>query len=812
MIQNNTSGGLTIASTIADNTSATGLTKSGSGNLTLTAANSYTGQTTLNSGTLTLGNDAALGTGAILINNGAALDTTASRTLSGNNSQTWRGNFTYLGTGSANLNVGTGAVTLNAAPVANSLDPAITVTVNSGSLTVGGVIGDSGLRYGITKVGAGSLVLGGSNTFTGITTASAGRLVLANSAALQNSTLFIGGTGTTVAFDQSVSSNAFAVGGLAGTGALTLNTNAIVTNSTGPQGVTLTVGGNNASTYFNGGLISGIGGITKTGGGTLFLRDSASSNTNFLGTITLNAGTLFLEAGNGGNPMSRGWFVINGGTLDSAGPGGGSQTFGQYVNGDFTYAGSVGSMTLTPAATSLFLSGSRTITVAANSLISSGRLFDAAAGTGLTKVGPGLLGLGGANNYFTGPITVSEGVLLLSNTAAAYSSTLSVSSGAAVQFDSAVTGNTFRIGALGGAGDVPLMNTSGSSISLFVGGNNASTSYSGLLSGSGSLIKQGTGVMTLSAANTYSGTTAINGGTLALDFSAPGAPATNILSSTTPLAIAGGTLNLVGAASTTNSQTVTGLTVNSGAGSIRLSGSTANPLSLSVGAITRNVGGTLDLTQPAGTIGATNGMVTTATNSNGILGGWMTVGGSDWAFNDGTNVVALSSYTNDAWGSGVNTTVTASGSLSAATTNSLRFNNAGAAALTLSGSNTITSGDHDLRVPARGRLRGRPRRDPKQPRRQPHDLLDHRQQHLRHGPHEVGRRPARARAGLGRRGSPHGQHLHRHHVAQLRHVGPRLEPRPRHGRACDQRRRARGRGAAGRPDPLAYQQQHPDLE
>ena len=80
------------------------------------------------------------------------------------------------------------------------------------------------------------------------------------------------------------------------------------------------------------------------------------------------------------------------------------------------------------------------------------------------------------------------------------------------------------IGGLSGSGSFVLANTrvtqAGSSIggpfALTVGNNNSSSSYSGVMSGSGSLTKVGTGTLTLAGANTYTGDTTVGNGTLSL--------------------------------------------------------------------------------------------------------------------------------------------------------------------------------------------------------------------------------------------------------------------------------------------------------
>ncbi len=146
----------TTYSGLIQNGSATSvaLVKNGSGVLTLSSSNTNTGGTTLNAGGLNINNSNSLGsaTSNFTINGGAINNTTGGSLTTVNYPQSWNGDFTFTGT--QNLNLGTGAVTMNA----NRL-----VTVAANTLTVGGVI--SAGTINLTKSGAGNLSFG-SNTVT----------------------------------------------------------------------------------------------------------------------------------------------------------------------------------------------------------------------------------------------------------------------------------------------------------------------------------------------------------------------------------------------------------------------------------------------------------------------------------------------------------------------------------------------------------------------------------------------------------------------------------------------------------------------
>jgi autotransporter-associated beta strand protein len=126
----------------------------------------------------------------------------------------------------------------------------------------------------------------------------------------------------------------------------------------------------------------------------------------------------------------------------------------------------------------------------------------------LVKAGASTLTLSGANTY-TGSTTLNAGTLILANQNAIQNSTLVMTGGGNMSFSSAEVANAFTLGGLSASSA-----GSGYNIALT---NNASTTYAGVLSGTGSLTKTGSGTLTLSGANTYNGSTTVNAGTLVVN-------------------------------------------------------------------------------------------------------------------------------------------------------------------------------------------------------------------------------------------------------------------------------------------------------
>ncbi len=129
----------------------------------------------------------------------------------------------------------------------------------------------------------------------------------------------------------------------------------------------------------------------------------------------------------------------------------------------------------------------------------------------LQKTDNGTVNLNAANTY-TGDTRILAGTLNAANYAALAGTTLDMKSGdtGSIGFTVAQTG-TYQIGGLTGSRAI---NNGGDT--LAIGGNDASTTYSGTLTGAGALVKTGIGTLTLTGNNSYSGGTVLQGGTLAL--------------------------------------------------------------------------------------------------------------------------------------------------------------------------------------------------------------------------------------------------------------------------------------------------------
>jgi outer membrane autotransporter protein len=322
------------------------------------------------------------------------------------------------------------------------------------SATKSGVISETGGAQPLEKIGDGTLTLDAVNTYTGATTVSAGALHISGSIASE--TVIVNG-GMLRVFGTALSDTAAVT--LSGTGQLELRgsetigslLSASADSSVALLANTLTTGRNDTSTTFAG-VISGLGGLVKQGTGTLTLT---GANT-YQGTTTISGGTLQIGAGGTSGILGTG-AVINEGRL----------AFNR--SDDLTVSN--------------VISGSGSV----------------------TQQGGSMLTLSGANTY-TGTTTISAGILRVTG-GAAIADTSAVSVGAGTTLDVA---RSETIGSLAGEGSVTLA----SGQWLTAGGDNSSTTFSGVISGAGELIKTGSGTLTLSGANTYAGATTVSNGTL----------------------------------------------------------------------------------------------------------------------------------------------------------------------------------------------------------------------------------------------------------------------------------------------------------
>jgi fibronectin-binding autotransporter adhesin len=224
-----------------------------------------------------------------------------------------------------------------------------------------------------------------------------------------------------------------------------------------------------------------------------------------------------------------------------------------------------------------------------------------------------LTGAINVNGIIAGSATQGR-VLLLGNADAMRNAILSTSTSAlenagtrTVQFATGI--GTFNLGGIAagnlGTGNIGLTDTANTAITLVVGHNNLASTYSGTFFGAGNLTKVGSSTLTLSAANNYTGTTAVNAGVLAMNNAAALGTGT--------ITFGGGTL-----------QYGSGITADL-SGRIAASGSAisvdtgANNVTWATGLAATNTGGLTKLGSGTFTLAAANSYSGVTTIRNGSL-------------------------------------------------------------------------------------------------------------------------------------------------------------------------------------------------
>jgi autotransporter-associated beta strand protein len=305
-----------------------------------------------------------------------------------------------------------------------------TIDTNGLGATFSGVLSGGGA---LAKAGAGTLVLSGANSYTGGT--------------------FLNGGVINVSADNNLGDS---------TGGLTLNGGTLQFGAafTSARDVVLN-GGTIDTNGFDGsfsGALSGAGGLTKEGAGILTL----SGASGYGGATLIEEGTLRAGAANIFARASA-FTVASGGTLDLNGF---NQTIGSL--------GGAGAVTL----------GTATLNAGANGASTSFSGNISGAG-GLDKVGAGTLILSGVNTY-TGPTTVSGGVLFVASTGSIANSTAIINNGGMLSGDGVVGAATVRNGGIlapdppGGPGAITITgNLILQSGAIFLVQNNSSANVGG---------------------------------------------------------------------------------------------------------------------------------------------------------------------------------------------------------------------------------------------------------------------------------------------------------------------------------------------
>jgi autotransporter-associated beta strand protein len=561
-----TANAATISGIISNSTGTAGIIKTGTGTLILSGANTYGGTTTLTQGVLAAGSNSAFGVSTVLLNGGILQAAGGPRTLannfvlaanstvSGTNSLTVTGSFTFNADGNDITNSMTGAAVLELAGnvyLSNSENSSFVAEFfGSGTTLVSGVIannnGNNTLASHLFFNAPGTLRLTGLNTYTGRTLAAGGgaiaitqdrNLGLAPTSPLVDS-IILANTGR-LRIEESFTLDANRTIGIGNSnGGAATGTIEVITDKT------FTVNGliTDRTVNPNGSATTGtpnVGALTKTGNGVLLL----GGNNNYSGITTVSAGVLRVSSNTALGTTTAGTTVNTGAQLELMD---GVTITGETItlNGSGRGAASPGSPDINrgslqaAAGATATWAGNVILASATNSrigaqqngtLIVTGVIDDGAANNvlqiGADQVG-GTVVLSGANTYgdgITATTQIARGTLRLGahntlptvTTLDIHFSTNNTELAAVDMF-----GFNQAIALLLNTGNsnatAVLTNSNAYTLSTLTINQNSNSTYGGIITGNVSIVKNGTGTLTLSRLNTYAGDTIINEGSIAV--------------------------------------------------------------------------------------------------------------------------------------------------------------------------------------------------------------------------------------------------------------------------------------------------------
>ncbi len=397
-----------------------------------------------------------------------------------------------------------------------------TITVNNAQDTISTSIVNTttGNNSGLTKSGTGELIFSGTgNSIAGDATSGGNGVGIRLSAG----TLTVsGGSLVTATAGKGIGTFSGDAGNFNQTGGT------VTVNATGD----LIVGWNSASTFTLSGGTTSAANIRHQDAGDGVITISGT-NTTTVGNVThttAGGGTdsLTVNLNTGGTLEANTLQMTLTGTATTAG----NHSLNVNFDGGMLKARSTSNLiAATPTATStrsvnvVVKSGGALInTNGFTSTILQALQHDTTLGAtldgGLTKSGAGTLILSGTSTY-TGATNVNAGILQAG--AAAGGQAFGIGSAVTLANTSGVSLNLNNfnqsIGSLAGGGVTGGNVSLGANATLTTGGNNSSTSYAGVIGGTGTsgLTKAGNGVLTLTNTSTYTGATLVSGGTLAVN-------------------------------------------------------------------------------------------------------------------------------------------------------------------------------------------------------------------------------------------------------------------------------------------------------